>query len=79
MSRVDSARLAVQKAQSPLAGAAMASDAFFPFPDSIQKAAEAGIQAVVQPGGSRRDREVIDACDELGVSMVFTDRRHFKH
>jgi len=79
MSRVDSAHLAVQKAQSPLAGAVMASDAFFPFRDGLDVPAEAGITAVVQPGGSIRDKEVIAAADEHGMAMVFTGRRHFKH
>jgi phosphoribosylaminoimidazolecarboxamide formyltransferase/IMP cyclohydrolase len=57
----------------------LASDAFFPFPDSIEKAAAAGVKAVIQPGGSRRDQEVIDACNRLEVPMIFTHRRHFKH
>ena len=79
MSRVDSARLAVQKARSPLGGAAMASDAFFPFRDGVDAAAEAGISVVVQPGGSLRDAEVIAAADEHGIAMVLTGRRHFRH
>jgi phosphoribosylaminoimidazolecarboxamide formyltransferase/IMP cyclohydrolase len=79
MSRVDSARIAIEKAQSSLEGAAMASDAFFPFRDGIDVAAEAGIVAVIQPGGSIRDREVIEAADEHGMTMVFTGRRHFRH
>ncbi|MCP3978558.1 MAG: bifunctional phosphoribosylaminoimidazolecarboxamide formyltransferase/IMP cyclohydrolase [bacterium] len=79
MSRVDSARIAVQKAQSPLEGSVMASDAFFPFRDGIDAAAEAGIKAVVQPGGSIRDEEVIAAADEHDIAMVFTGRRHFRH
>jgi len=79
MSRVDSSRIAVQKAQSPLKGAAMASDAFFPFRDGLDVPAEAGIAAVVQPGGSIRDDEVIAAADEHGMTMVFTGRRHFRH
>jgi phosphoribosylaminoimidazolecarboxamide formyltransferase/IMP cyclohydrolase len=79
MSRVDSARLAVQKANHPLAGAVMASDAFFPFRDGLDVPAEAGITAVVQPGGSIRDKEVIDAANEHGMAMVFTGRRHFRH
>ena len=57
----------------------MASDAFFPFADGAQLAIEAGVQAIIQPGGSQRDGEVIDACDEAGVAMVFTARRHFRH
>jgi len=79
MSRVDSARLGVEKAQSPIKGTVMASDAFFPFRDGIDAAAEAGVTAVIQPGGSIRDREVVDAADEHGIAMVFTGRRHFRH
>ena len=79
MSRVDSVRLAVEKAQQPLDGAALASDAFFPFADGPQVAVEAGVRAIMQPGGSQRDHEVIDACDAADVAMVFTSRRHFRH
>lgn len=79
MSRVDSVEIAIDKAGDRTNGAILASDAFFPFPDSIEAAAEAGVVAVIQPGGSRRDEEVIEACDKLGVAMVFTGRRHFKH
>jgi len=82
MSRVDSVRLAVEKAglaDIDLTGAAMASDAFFPFADGPRTAIAAGIRAVIQPGGSQRDASVIDACDEAGVAMVFTARRHFSH
>lgn len=79
MSRVDSARLAVSKARFPLAGAVMASDAYFPFRDGIDEAAAAGIRAVIQPGGSVRDEEVIQAANEHGIAMVFTGVRHFKH
>jgi phosphoribosylaminoimidazolecarboxamide formyltransferase/IMP cyclohydrolase len=79
MSRVDSARLGIQKAQVPLEGSVMASDAFFPFRDGLDVAAEAGIKAVVQPGGSIRDDEVVAAADEHGLAMVFTARRHFRH
>ncbi|HEX8647910.1 MAG TPA: bifunctional phosphoribosylaminoimidazolecarboxamide formyltransferase/IMP cyclohydrolase [Thermoleophilaceae bacterium] len=79
MSRVDSVRLAVDKAQCPLQGAALASDAFFPFADGPQVAIEAGITSIIQPGGSKRDEEVIAACDEAGVAMVFAARRHFRH
>lgn len=79
MSRVDSARLGIEKARIPLRGAAMASDAFFPFPDSIELAARAGVTAVVQPGGSIRDAEVVAAADERGMAMVLTGRRHFRH
>ncbi len=81
-SRVDACRLAVARAQAfghKLVGAVAASDAFFPFPDGVQVLAEAGISCIVQPGGSVRDEEVIQAADELGVAMVFTGRRHFRH
>ena len=79
MSRVDSARLAVEKANKPLKGCVMASDAFFPFRDSVDAAAKSGISAIIQPGGSIRDEEVIQAADEHGISMVFTGIRHFNH
>lgn len=79
MSRVDSAKLAISKALSPLEGCVMASDAFFPFRDGIDIAAEAGIRAVIQPGGSVRDSEVIQAANEHGMAMVLTGRRHFRH
>ena len=79
MSRVDSVRLAVEKSRRPLQGAVMASDAFFPFADGPALAIEAGVTAIIQPGGSVRDHEVVDAADAAGISMVFTHRRHFKH
>lgn len=79
MSRVDSVDIAIRKAGERVQGCVLGSDAFFPFPDSIQKAAAAGISAVIQPGGSRRDDDVKQACNELGIAMVFTHRRHFKH
>ena len=79
MRRVAPPRLAVEKAEQPLEGAAMASDAFFPFSDGPQLAIDAGVRAVIQPGGSQRDHEVIDACDAADVAMVFTSRRHFRH
>jgi phosphoribosylaminoimidazolecarboxamide formyltransferase/IMP cyclohydrolase len=82
MSRVDSARIGRWKAEDaglPIAGAVMASDAFFPFRDGIDTAAEAGIKAVIEPGGSMRDDEVIAAADEHGMTMVFTGIRHFRH
>jgi phosphoribosylaminoimidazolecarboxamide formyltransferase/IMP cyclohydrolase len=82
MSRVNSARIAAIKAeQAGLAvpGAVMASDAFFPFRDGIDQAAEVGIKAVIQPGGSLRDEEVIAAANEHGMAMVFTGMRHFRH
>jgi phosphoribosylaminoimidazolecarboxamide formyltransferase/IMP cyclohydrolase len=79
MSRVDSVKLAVMKAQSPLQGSVVASDAFFPFPDGVEEAAKAGATAVIQPGGSVRDTDVIAAADRLGLAMVFTGMRHFLH
>ncbi|HKF25800.1 MAG TPA: hypothetical protein VKB24_07475, partial [Candidatus Acidoferrum sp.] len=79
MSRVDSVKIAVMKAQSPLGGSVVASDAFFPFPDGVEEAAKAGAAAVIQPGGSVRDSEVVAAADRLGMAMVFTGMRHFLH
>jgi phosphoribosylaminoimidazolecarboxamide formyltransferase/IMP cyclohydrolase len=87
MSRVDSSRVAIDKAHDAfggevdavLAGCVLASDAFFPFADGPQKAIDAGAKAVIQPGGSKRDADVIEACDAAGVAMVFTGRRHFRH
>ena len=79
MSRVDSVEIAINKAGERASGSILASDAFFPFPDSIHRAADAGVAAVIQPGGSKRDDEVIAACNERGLPMVFTGRRHFKH
>jgi phosphoribosylaminoimidazolecarboxamide formyltransferase/IMP cyclohydrolase len=84
VSRIDAVRLATRKARDHAVGkgpdgAVMASDAFFPFPDGIEAAAEAGIRAVVQPGGSVNDDAVIEACDARGISMAFTGRRAFRH
>jgi phosphoribosylaminoimidazolecarboxamide formyltransferase/IMP cyclohydrolase len=79
MSRVDSVRLGAMKAQLPLEGTVLASDAFFPFPDGVEEAAKHGVTAVIQPGGSVRDDEVISAADRLGLAMVFTGVRHFRH
>jgi phosphoribosylaminoimidazolecarboxamide formyltransferase/IMP cyclohydrolase len=79
MSRVDSVDIAIRKAGERARGSVLASDAFFPFPDSIQQAAAAGVVAVIQPGGSRNDEEVIAACNQYHLPMVFTQRRHFKH
>ena len=79
MSRVDSSEIAVKKAGDRVHGAAAASDAFFPFADGVEALAEAGVGAVIQPGGSVRDDEVIGAADRLGIAMVFTGRRHFNH
>jgi len=79
MSRIDSVRLAAWRAGDKSQGAVMASDAFFPFPDGVEAAAEAGVTAVIQPGGSIRDSVVIEAADRLGLAMVMTGTRHFKH
>jgi phosphoribosylaminoimidazolecarboxamide formyltransferase/IMP cyclohydrolase len=89
MSRVDSTRIAARKAadmaealgldELPTKGSAVASDAFFPFADGVLTAAEAGATALIQPGGSMRDPEVIAAADEAGLAMVFTGQRHFRH
>jgi phosphoribosylaminoimidazolecarboxamide formyltransferase/IMP cyclohydrolase len=82
MSRVDSSRIAVWKAGEadlPLTGSVVCSDAFFPFPDGLIAAAEAGATAAIQPGGSVRDADVIKAADERGLAMVFTGHRHFRH
>jgi phosphoribosylaminoimidazolecarboxamide formyltransferase/IMP cyclohydrolase len=79
MSRVDSVEISISKAADRVRGAALASDAFFPFEDSIQRAAGAGVATIIQPGGSRRDAEVIAACNEHGLAMVFTGCRHFRH
>ena len=87
MSRVDSVRIAIDKAREArggdvaefLDGSVVASDAFFPFPDGPQIAIDAGSAAFIQPGGSKRDAEVVAACDEAGVTMVMTRRRHFRH
>ncbi|MDJ0837928.1 MAG: bifunctional phosphoribosylaminoimidazolecarboxamide formyltransferase/IMP cyclohydrolase [Acidobacteriota bacterium] len=82
MSRVDSAKIAIAKAteaELSVSGTAMASDAFFPFRDSIDAAAEAGVRAIVEPGGSIRDEEVIQAANEHGIALFFTETRHFKH
>ncbi len=86
MSRVDAVKVATMKASAwdaslarPLAGTVAASDAFFPFRDGLDAVAHAGASAVIQPGGSVRDGEVIAAADEHGLAMVFTGRRHFRH
>jgi phosphoribosylaminoimidazolecarboxamide formyltransferase/IMP cyclohydrolase len=81
-SRVDSVKVGAMKAaelKHSLAGTALASDAFFPFPDGVEEAAKQGVTAVIQPGGSVRDQDVIDAADRLGLAMVFTGIRHFRH
>jgi phosphoribosylaminoimidazolecarboxamide formyltransferase/IMP cyclohydrolase len=79
MSRVDSVKLATMKANLPIKGCVMASDAFFPFRDGIDAAVSAGITAVIQPGGSIRDKEIIQAVDEQQATMILTGMRHFRH
>ena len=79
VSRVDAVGIAINKSGDNLKGSVLCSDAFFPFRDSIDKLAGKGISAVIQPGGSIRDEEVIAACDELGIAMAFTGQRCFKH
>jgi len=79
MSRVDAARFGAMKAVLPLKGCVAASDAYFPFPDGLEAVAQAGATAVIQPGGSVKDPEVIDAADRLCMAMVFTGIRHFRH
>ena len=79
MSRVDSVKLSIQKAQPTPRGSVLASDAFFPFRDGIDEAGRAGVTAIIQPGGSVRDAEVVQAADEHGIAMIFTGSRHFKH
>ena len=79
MSRVDACRVGAMKAQLPLKGTVAASDAFFPFPDGVEEIAKTGATAIIQPGGSVRDQEVIEAADRLGLAMIFTGVRHFRH
>ena len=82
MSRINSARIAgikAEQAKLQVQGSVMASDAFFPFKDGIEAAIEAGIMAVIQPGGSIRDQEVIETANKAGMTMVFTKMRHFRH
>ncbi|MBU3933639.1 MAG: bifunctional phosphoribosylaminoimidazolecarboxamide formyltransferase/IMP cyclohydrolase, partial [Candidatus Omnitrophica bacterium] len=79
MSRVDSVIIACRKAGKKSKGAVLASDAFFPKPDAIEQAHRAGIIAVIQPGGSKADGQIIEACNKYGMSMAFTGTRHFKH
>ncbi len=79
MSRVDAARIAAVKAGERAKGGVLASDAFFPFPDAVEAAAEAGVTAIIEPGGSMRDKQVIEACDSRNIALVFSGMRHFKH
>jgi phosphoribosylaminoimidazolecarboxamide formyltransferase/IMP cyclohydrolase len=78
-SRVDATWIATHKGKENIEGSTMASDAFFPFRDAVDVAANAGVKAIIQPGGSIRDKEVIDAANEHGISMVFTGQRYFRH
>jgi phosphoribosylaminoimidazolecarboxamide formyltransferase/IMP cyclohydrolase len=79
MSRIDSVKIAIQKAQSALKGTVVASDGFFPFRDNVDAIAKTGASAIIQPGGSVKDEEVVKAADEFGLAMVFTGKRHFRH
>jgi phosphoribosylaminoimidazolecarboxamide formyltransferase/IMP cyclohydrolase len=79
MNRVGSARIAMEQAGQRAEGSVMASDAFFPFPDTVEVAAKAGVTAIIQPGGSLRDKESVQVADAHGIAMVFTGRRHFRH
>ncbi|WP_079525825.1 bifunctional phosphoribosylaminoimidazolecarboxamide formyltransferase/IMP cyclohydrolase [Halobacillus hunanensis] len=79
MNRVGAAKIALEQAGEQAEGAIMASDAFFPMPDTVETAAHAGVKAIIQPGGSKRDQDSIDACNQHGIAMVFTKMRHFKH
>ncbi len=79
MSRIDSTEISIKKSADRVKGAVMASDAFFPFRDSVDVAARAGVTAIIQPGGSNKDDESIAAADEHGIVMVFTGQRHFRH
>ncbi|MCD4669758.1 MAG: bifunctional phosphoribosylaminoimidazolecarboxamide formyltransferase/IMP cyclohydrolase, partial [Actinomycetia bacterium] len=79
MSRVDAAKIAIDKSSGRCKGSIMASDAFIPFKDVAELADASGILAIIQPGGSVRDDEVIETCDKYGIPMVFTGNRHFKH
>jgi phosphoribosylaminoimidazolecarboxamide formyltransferase/IMP cyclohydrolase len=79
MSRIDATKIAIDKAGDEVKGSSLASDAFFPFSDVVEEAAKAGISAIIQPGGSIRDKEVIESADRLGIAMVFCGMRHFRH
>ena len=79
MNRVGSAKIALEQAGEAARGAMLASDAFFPFKDTVEQAAAAGIGFIIQPGGSLKDQESIDACNKYGIAMVFTGMRHFRH
>ena len=79
MSRVDAVKIAIEKAGEKSKGAVLASDAFFPFEDAVELAVKSGVTAFIQPGGSVRDKQVIDFCNKNKIAMIFTGKRHFKH
>ena len=79
MSRVDSVEISINKAGDRVKGSVLASDAFFPFPDSLDWAKDAGATAVIEPGGANKDADVIDYANKLGLAMIFTGARHFNH
>src|SRR5699024_10883553 len=79
MNRIGAAEIAIKQAGKKAKGAVMASDAFFPMPDTVEAAAKAGVTAIIQPGGSKRDQDSVDMCNQYGISMVYTKIRHFKH
>jgi phosphoribosylaminoimidazolecarboxamide formyltransferase/IMP cyclohydrolase len=79
MSRVEAVQIAIRRAGDRAQGAVLASDAFFPFPDGLEEGIRAGVTAVIQPGGSMRDADVIAAADQAGIAMVMTGERHFRH
>lgn len=79
MNRIGAAKIAIEQAADKADGSVMASDAFFPMPDTVEAAVEAGVKAIIQPGGSKRDQDSIDVCNEHGIVMVCTNMRHFKH
>src|SRR5699024_8953549 len=79
MNRIGAAKIAIEQGETKCEGAVLASDAFFPMPDTVETAAKAGVTAIIQPGGSKRDQDSIDACNKHGIAMVFTHIRHFKH
>src|SRR5699024_62858 len=79
MNRIGAANIAINQAEGKAKGAVLASDAFFPMPDTVEAAAAAGVTAIIQPGGSKADQASIDACDQAGIAMICTGMRHFKH
>lgn len=79
MNRVGAARIAIEQAGDKAVGSVLASDAFFPMPDTVEEAITRGVTAIIQPGGSKRDQDSIDVCNEHGIAMVYTGMRHFKH